>query len=104
MLLQHNAVVTDEIRNKFNSLHELFFNIAMIILAPLVAFMAWLSNEYLKHDDTASLMGAMAVLFLVTSVGHHATGGVLCTASAAITLVFIGTRCVIALERCSLDL
>jgi len=72
MQLQHNAVVTDEIRNKFNSLHELFFNIAMIILAPLVAFMAWLSNEYLKHDDTASLMGAMAVLFLVTSVGHHA--------------------------------
>eukprot|EP00455_Lapot_gusevi_P053331 TRINITY_DN8301_c0_g1_i3.p1 TRINITY_DN8301_c0_g1~~TRINITY_DN8301_c0_g1_i3.p1 ORF type:complete len:603 (+),score=213.55 TRINITY_DN8301_c0_g1_i3:84-1811(+) len=66
---QHGAEVNDDTRNRFNSLHEVWFDLSMIVLSPLMALFAVLATNHLTHNtDVAGIMGMLAVVFFFASI------------------------------------
>lgn len=66
---QYNLIVDDKLRNSFNSIHEGFFNLSMIIFAPLMALSAYfLSRTLSSVNDSAYILATLAFIFLVLSI------------------------------------
>jgi hypothetical protein len=66
---QYSVTVNDALRTSFNSIHEGFFNLSMIVFAP---FLAWVSYFAVQHwtnaQDAAAIGGTLSFIFLVLSL------------------------------------
>ncbi len=66
---QYNASVNDGLRNRFNSIHEAFFNLSMLAFAPLMAWIALIAVQHWTNaQDAAAIGGTLAFVFLTLSI------------------------------------
>eukprot|EP00744_Colponema_vietnamica_P003164 GILI01004885.1.p1 GENE.GILI01004885.1~~GILI01004885.1.p1 ORF type:complete len:589 (-),score=199.63 GILI01004885.1:1410-3176(-) len=73
---QHGAEVTDVVRNKFNSTHQIVFDSSFIVFTPIIGYLMYAMTQHLGTQsefvaglaDVTGILGGMMAVFLVLSI------------------------------------